>query len=224
MARRGRKKTVSVGEMTLSEIRKLYEQVALRERERLPELKARQVELTTELETVSLEIMAIEGVVMGSAPAPKAAGRAKKVAAKRVAAGRQKKVRGKVTEAAAPKRRGRPPKAKVAKAAKAAKVVKAEKKRAGKPRKVKTAEAAATETLQPRRGRPRKESGELTLRQAITNVLSESGAPLAPSEIRDIIIEKKMIPKITPSFHQQVTGTLSRNPEFKRIGKGKYSL
>jgi hypothetical protein len=128
----------------------------------------------------------------------------------------------------APKRRGRPPKAKAVKAVKAAKAAKAapapaEKRRPGRPRKV-TEAATAAEAPRPRRGRPRKEGGELTLRQAIANVLSDANSALAPSEIRDLIVEKKLIPRITPSFHQQVTGTLSRNAEFKRVGKGKYSL
>lgn len=219
MARRGRKKKVSVAEMTLTEIRKLYEQVALRERERLPELKARQAELSAELMTVNAEITAIEGVVPAAAAAPARRGRAKKAAAKRATAGRRRVAKAAVVPAA-PKRRGRPPKSKAAKAVKA----KAAKKTAGRPRKAKVAKAAPADASRPRRGRPRKEGGAMTLRQAITNVLSESSAPLAPSEIRDIILQKKMIPKITPSFHQQVTGTLSRNAEFKRVGKGKYSL
>jgi colicin import membrane protein len=226
MARRGRKKKAAATEMTLTEIRKLYEQVALRERGRLPELKARQAELSTELETVNTEIAAIEGVVPVAAPAAKAAparrGRPKRAAAKAPRAGRVKKVKAEAAKAA-PKRRGRPPKAKAAKAEKPV-PAKAEKKRMGRPRKVKAVAPAAGEAATPRRGRPRKEGGDLTLRQAIANVLSESTSPLAPSEIRDVIIQKKLISRITPSFHQQVTGTLSRNPEFKRIGKGKYSL
>lgn len=224
MARRGRRKRVSINEMTLTEIRKLYEQVALRERERLPELKARQAELSAELATVNAEITAIEGVVPAAAAAPARRGRPQKAVARRRKAGRQKKVQVKAA-VAAPRRRGRPPKAKAAKAVKAAKpAAKAPKKRPGRPRKAKETGAAPAETQRPRRGRPRKEGGGITLRQAITNVLSESSVPLAPSEIRDVIIQKKLIPKITPSFHQQVTGTLSRNDEFKRIGKGKYSL
>jgi hypothetical protein len=224
MARRGRKKKVAVTEMTLTEIRKLYEQVALRERGRLPELKARQAELSAELETVNVEIAAIEGVAPVAAPAavPARRGRPKRAAAKAPRAGRVKKVKAEAPKTA-PKRRGRPPKAKAAKAEKPV-PAKAGKKRMGRPRKVKAAAPAAGESATPRRGRPRKEGGELTLRQAIANVLSESTSPLAPSEIRDVIIQKKLIARITPSFHQQVTGTLSRNPEFKRIGKGKYSL
>lgn len=222
MARRGRRKKVSVAEMTLTEIRKLYEQVALRERERLPELKARQAELSAELATVNAEITAIEGVVPAAAAAPARGGRAKKAAAKRASARRGRAVKAAVA-VAAPKRRGRPPKAKAAKAVKA-KAAKAAKKTAAKPRKANEAKAASADASRPRRGRPRKEGGALTLRQAIANVLSDSSAPLAPSEIRDIILQKKMIPRITPSFHQQVTGTLSRNAEFKRVGKGKYSL
>lgn len=219
MARRGRRKKVSVAEMTLTEIRKLYEQVALRERERLPELKARQAELSAELTTVNAEITAIEGVVPAAATAPARRGRAKKAAAKRASAGRRRVAKAAVVTAA-PKRRGRPPKGKAAKAVKA----KAAKKTAGRPRKAKAVKAAPADASRPRRGRPRKEGGAMTLRQAITNVLSDSSTSLAPSEIRDIILQKKLIPKITPSFHQQVTGTLSRNAEFKRVGKGKYSL
>lgn len=208
-----------MGGMTLTEIRKLYEQVAMRERERLPELKARQAELSSELASVNAEIEAIEGVATTPAPAaPARRGRAKKVVAKAKKVGRPRKAKVEAV-AAAPKRRGRPPK--VAAVPKEEEAAPVEKKRPGRRRKVKE---AATEAPRPRRGRPRKEGGEMTLRQAISSVLSDANAPLAPSEIRDLIIEKKLISRVTPSFHQQVTGTLSRNPEFKRIGKGKYSL
>ena len=238
MARRGRRKRVSPASMTLTEIRKLYEQAAMKERERLPELKGRQSELSSELASVTEEIEAIEGVV--PAAAPRRRGRPKGTVKARGRRGRPP-----MAEAAAEVAKAATVKAisaakgavkvvkAAARAAKAAAVAKrppgrprkavaVAKRRPGRPRKVVAAVAPAA--ARPRRGRPRKEGGEMTLRQAIAKVLSESDTSLAPSAIRDIILRKKLIANITPSFHQQVTGTLSRNPEFKRIEKGKYSL
>jgi hypothetical protein len=78
------------------------------------------------------------------------------------------------------------------------------------------------------KGRPAKRvargGGRVTLPVAIEQVLSEAGKPLSLAEIRDAIIRKKLLANISKSFPVQVAITLGRHREFKRVGKGIYSL
>lgn len=64
----------------------------------------------------------------------------------------------------------------------------------------------------------------VTLPMAITQVLSDAGKPLSLAEIRAAIIKKKLLANISKSFPVQVAITLGRHKEFKRVGKGVYSL
>jgi hypothetical protein len=64
----------------------------------------------------------------------------------------------------------------------------------------------------------------VTLPMAIEQVLAEAKKPLALAEIRGAIIKKKLLANISKSFPVQVAITLGRHKEFKRVGKGIYSL
>jgi len=85
-----------------------------------------------------------------------------------------------------------------------------------------------------RRGRPpiqagapkatRRRGGRVTIPQAIATVLSSAGKPMSVTEIRETILKQKLIPKISKSFGTQVAIALSKREEFKRVGRGMYSL
>ena len=66
--------------------------------------------------------------------------------------------------------------------------------------------------------------GKLSLPAAIHKVLEDAGEPMTTEAIRAAIKDQKLIKKISPSFDQQVRIALSRLDEFKRVGRGLYSL
>lgn len=164
-------KGASALKLTLVELRNLYEELAGKERKRLPALKAKQAKLSSALAEVTQEIEAIEG----PAPAPARRGRRK----------------------GAPAKRG-----------------------PGRPKKA----AAAKSTGKPRGPRASRKGRQITLRAAAAEVLSKAKGTMSPQEVHDAILGQKIFSNVSKSFHQQVNRTLSVNPEFKRRGRGKYSL
>ena len=92
--------------------------------------------------------------------------------------------------------------------------------------------APAAKKAKKAKGRPAKKTAKkaarrgerVTLPMAIEQVLSEAGEPQSLSEIREAIIKKKLLPNISRSFPVQVAITLGRYKQFKRVGKGIYSL
>jgi hypothetical protein len=133
--------------------------------------------------------------IEGPAPAPKRRGRRKGAAGKR-RPGRPKKV---VAAAARPTEKPRRP---------------------GRPKK----SAAITPTGKPRGPKGMRKGRNITLRQAAAEVLSKAGKPMGPSEVGRAILDQEIFTKVSKSFGQQVNRTLSVNPEFKKVGRGQYSL
>jgi len=74
------------------------------------------------------------------------------------------------------------------------------------------------------RRRPSYRAGRLTLPAAITQVLGDAGKPMAVADVIQAILDKQLIPKPARSFAQQVRIALIRHKEFKRKGRGVYSL
>ena len=68
------------------------------------------------------------------------------------------------------------------------------------------------------------QKGRITLPQAIAEVLTASGGAMKAVDIRDAIIKQKLLPKISKSFAGQVAMALSTRKEFKRVGRGTYSM
>jgi HB1/ASXL restriction endonuclease-like protein with HTH domain len=66
--------------------------------------------------------------------------------------------------------------------------------------------------------------GKLTIPQAIAQVLKAAGKPQSVKEIRETILAQKLISKISKSFGVQVAIALSKRDEFKRVGKGTYTM
>ncbi|MCA9445369.1 MAG: hypothetical protein KC964_31560 [Candidatus Omnitrophica bacterium] len=64
----------------------------------------------------------------------------------------------------------------------------------------------------------------MTIPAAITKVLSDSSEPMTTEAIRNAIKDQKLIKRISKSFGQQVAFALSKHKEFKRKGRGLYSL
>ena len=69
-----------------------------------------------------------------------------------------------------------------------------------------------------------RKGGRVTLPQAIAQVLKSAGEPQSPKEIREAILAQKLIPKVSKSFATQVANALSKRDEFKRVGKGTYTM
>lgn len=69
-----------------------------------------------------------------------------------------------------------------------------------------------------------KRGNKMTIPAAITKVLSESTEPMTTEAIRNAIKDQKLIKRISKSFGQQVGIALSKHDEFKRKGRGLYSL
>lgn len=96
-----------------------------------------------------------------------------------------------------------------------------------KSRATRTTSSKAKSASRPKTATKRKSTSRTegpTLREAIRQILSASTEPLSPREIRDAIVSQDLVKNRTDSFHQQVTGTLSRSSEFRRVVAGKYSL
>jgi hypothetical protein len=69
-----------------------------------------------------------------------------------------------------------------------------------------------------------KRGGKMTIPAAIHQVLEEAGKPMKASDIRDAIIEKKLIKGRKKSFAAQVNMALSKRKAFKKKERGVYSL
>lgn len=203
MARKSRSRKPRLDALSLADVRALYQKLAQKELSRLPELKARHAELSKELRHLAEEIAAIEGAALVPAQAVASRPAVKKGVKKAAAKSPSKK--------AAPAKKTAPTK----KSASAKK---------SSPAKKTTARKSAPKKKAASRSRASSKSGGPTLREAIRQVLSSSPEPLSPKEIRDAIVSQDLVKNRTRSFHQQVTGTLSRNPEFKRVVAGKYSI
>ncbi|NUN96141.1 MAG: hypothetical protein HUU16_08190 [Candidatus Omnitrophica bacterium] len=106
-------------------------------------------------------------------------------------------------------RRGRPAKA-------------AGRRKAGRP--AKAAKAARAATRGPKRRRAARGGRGVTLREAIGGVLSGASEPMGPRQIEQALLGSKSFPDPPKTLLQQITATLGRNPEFKRIGRGQYKL
>jgi hypothetical protein len=89
------------------------------------------------------------------------------------------------------------------------------KRRGGKPGK---RTSKITGTFRETRG------GKMTIPAAIHKVLEEAGTPMKSSEIRDAILKKKLTKGAKKSFPAQVNIALNRRKEFKKKGRGVYSL
>lgn len=231
MARRGRKPKPAINQLSLLELKALYEQAAAREKKRLPELRDKRAGLLAELHSVNEEIDAIEGAsgssASTSAPAPapaKRRGRPKGSGVKRKP-GRPKKTAAVAAPVAAPvvkKAAKKAAKKSAKKVGRPAGTKKAAAKKVGRPA---GAKKAAGKKAGGRRGPRTKRGGsEMTLREACALVLRKFKKPMSPQDIKDALLSNKVFTNVPKSFHQQVTGTLSRNPEFKRLAKGKYTL
>jgi HB1/ASXL restriction endonuclease-like protein with HTH domain len=112
-------------------------------------------------------------------------------------------IEGPAAKPSAPPKPPAPPKAKRARTKKAVKKTTAKK------------VAATTST---------RKGGRVTIPQAIAQVLKAAGKPLSVKEIRETILTQKLIAKISKSFGVQVAIALSKRDEFKRVGKGMYSM
>jgi hypothetical protein len=133
--------------------------------------------------------------IEGPLAAPKRRGRRKGTGAKR-RPGRPKKVTAAVAEPTEkPRRPGRPKQS-----------------------------AAAKPTGKPRGPKGKRKGRNITLRQAAAEVLSLAGKPMGPSEVGRAILDQRIFTKVSKSFGQQVNRTLSVNSEFKKVGRGQYSL
>lgn len=69
-----------------------------------------------------------------------------------------------------------------------------------------------------------KRGGKTTIPAAIHQVLEAAGKPMKAIEIRDAILKKKLIKGVKKSFAAQVNIALGKHKEFKRKGRGVYSL
>lgn len=64
----------------------------------------------------------------------------------------------------------------------------------------------------------------MTIPAAIQQVLSDAAKPMKSSDIRDAILKKKLIKGTKKSFPAQVNIALNKHKEFKKKGRGLYSL
>ncbi len=98
--------------------------------------------------------------------------------------------------------------------------------RRGRPAKAakKAARPAKAVGKGPKRRRAASGGRGITLREAIANVLSNASKPMGPRQIEQAIIASKSFPDPPKTLLQQVTATLGRNPEFKRLDRGIYKL
>jgi len=88
------------------------------------------------------------------------------------------------------------------------------------------AEAVTSENVArwKREGFRAKRGGKMTIPAAIHQVLSNSKKPMRPVEIRNAILERKLIKNVKKSFSIQVSHALSSHKEFKKKGRGLYSV
>lgn len=73
-------------------------------------------------------------------------------------------------------------------------------------------------TIQATRG------GKVTIPAAIHQVLEQAGTAMKSSEIRDTILKNKLIKGAKKSFAAQVNIALNKYKQFKKKGRGVYSL
>ena len=69
-----------------------------------------------------------------------------------------------------------------------------------------------------------KRGGKTTIPAAIHQVLESAGKPMKAVDIRNAILQKKLIKGVKKSFPMQVSHALSVHKEFKKKGRGVYSL
>lgn len=101
-------------------------------------------------------------------------------------------------------------------------VVKKAAKRKAKPAK----KAAAKRQVKTKVARKKitKRGGRVTLPQAIGQVLKAAGKPMRLSEIKEAIIQQKLLANISKSFSLQVSHALGSHKEFKKVERGVYTL
>jgi len=69
-----------------------------------------------------------------------------------------------------------------------------------------------------------KRGGKMTIPAAIHQVLEQAGKPMKAVDIRNAILKQKLVKGVKKSFPLQVSHALSVHKEFKRKGRGVYSL
>ena len=214
MPRKANPMTAVLKNLSVAEVRALFEKKMKQEKKRLPALKAKLKTLMKQVAQITKELEAIEGV---AAKPVRKRRRMKKRAAKKVVAVRKKTVKKTAKKAGrkkAAKKAVKKTRKKVAKRAvkKTAKKAKAVKPRAKKAVKKKVAPAKKTGAR------------KVTVRQAIATAIKNAGKPIGPSEISKGIISQKLLPSPSKSLSKQVANALLKHDEFTRVAKGKYGL
>ena len=186
-------------------------------------LEGRRDDLTAELAAIDAELAGLEG---GGKTAPKRRQRRSATSTKGRAKAIKKTARRKRSTKVAKKKRN----TKTAKSTAKAKAVPA-KKKAGRAKK--QAAKAKVAHSKKKRATPTKKTtakkrtgrrGGMTIPQAIHRVLSDAGKPMKAVDIRNAIIERKLVKSVKKSFPTQVSIALSKRKEFKRKGRGVYGL
>jgi hypothetical protein len=217
MPRKANPMTAVLKNLSVAEVRALFEKKLKQEQKRLPALKAKLAALMKRVDRVNRELEAIEGKA-DVKPVVKRRRRKKKAAVKKIVV-RKKAAKKKVVKAARKKA--------VKKAAKKAVQKAAPKKRAKKAVKAKVVKKkAATKKTTVQKAKPVKPAGakKVTVRQAIATAIKNAGKPIGPAEISKAIIEQKLLANASKSLAKQVANALLKHDEFTRVVKGKYGL